>query len=132
MEHLEYNEAGRIYIITENDRINITEPEWLKKRIFPNDIILTRKITYVPYNGSRTEKYSCMLIEIADNFVKGILESKFSVIHGFSSPPLKWLPSERVFHLLCAGESARVDEFYPKHPLTEIRERNTKLSGERT
>ncbi|MBA7710292.1 hypothetical protein ES703_119232 [subsurface metagenome] len=95
----EGNDVGCVYIFDKED-LNRVGNCWMDGRLRVGDIVLC-----VGHSGDCF--YDYILIGAGNNFVEGIPDSEFGSYT--LSNQLKWKPTNKEFHLLCAGESLVVD-----------------------
>ena len=104
-------EIGRVYVISQRDiddyRIGSS---WMEHRLFAGDICLC-----IAHAGDCFNDY--ILLELFNNAVKGIPESKFGA-YVLSGDPLNWKPNQEEFEKLCSGGYIAT-EWSKTHPLVE-------------
>lgn len=92
------NSIGSAYLIKRQD-VDRVGNCWMKGRLRVGDVVLCKQ-----HSGDCF--YDYILLEIFGNGVRGLGQVNFGS-YTFSTE-LKWKPTEREFHLLCAGESLTV------------------------
>ena len=104
------NEIGAVYVLNAECTARVGGG-WMKGRLRAGDIALC-----IEHTGDGFFDY--ILLETGENFVKGIPASRFGS-YCFGVGACRWLPSDREFHLLCAGESITIPiSERTQHPLT--------------
>lgn len=89
------NAIGKVYVLAEGDLQRVGHC-WMNGRLLLGDVAMC-----IRHSGDAFFDY--ILLDIGSNYVKGIPGSKFGS-YSLSTED-EWMPTDKEFHLLAAGES---------------------------